>query len=411
MKYLLVIGDGMADNPVAELGNKTPLEVAVKPTFDCMTAAGTMAWALNCPKPLPAGSETALMSIMGCNPIEHFTGRSPMEAAASDLKLSCGQVAYRCNLISVEQIPGELGEKKIISHSAGSIEGQDALDVVTALNADPRFKAALEKAKMVIHPFPAFRQIAVQSGADLTGLTLIPPHDHLGELAGQYLPSGTPLAQQIAEIMCLAHEILLDHPINQKRIESGKLPVNGIWLWAEGTAPSLPSFYEKYGKKGAMISAVPLCHGIAKLMGVDVILVEGATGEIDTNFEGKLEAAYEAIKGDYDFVCIHVEAPDECTHNGDLSGKIKAIEWIDSRILAELARRLKDDGTDYRLLLLADHKTLTATRGHDGDPVPYLIYQSGKDTGFNKPYAEVSVPKDAPLIAGHELLSLLFEQN
>ncbi len=410
MKYILFIGDGMADNPVPELGNITPLQAAKKPCLDSLAARGEVGNVVNCPKGLPAGSETAILSIFGCDPRTYFTGRSPMEAAASGIALQSGNIAYRCNLVNLSEGDGALKEKTILSHSAGSIEGEDALAIVEALEADAEFGALLEKAGITIHHFPAFRQIAVQKAADNTGLKLIPPHDHLGEVVGGLLPTGCENAKLLLALMECAHKVLNHHPINERRRTEGKMPANGIWFWAEGTAVELPNFKEKYGHFGGVISAVPLCHGIAALSGLKMIEVEGATGELDTNFEGKLEKAYELITGEDDFVAIHIEAPDECTHNGDLPGKVQTIEWLDSRVLKPLVERLAKEDFDYRILILSDHKTLTATRGHDGDPVPYLIYQKSVDTGFGGVYDEVTGMAGKTVENGADLMGMLFEK-
>ena len=411
MKYILVIGDGMADNPVEALGGKTPLQVSSIPTIHKMAAKGTVGHTINCPKPLPAGSETAILSIFGCDPREWFTGRSPMEAAASGIALQEGDVAYRCNIITLEDGDMPYSEKRILSHSAGSIDGESAFRVVDILENDPEFRAAQEKARMVIHRAPAFRQLAVQSGADIKGIKLIPPHDHLGEPQGSYLPSGCGNAAVLAELMEIAHRVLNAHPFNEERRKAGKLPANGIWFWAEGTAVSLPDFKAQYGCTGGVISAVPLCHGIGVLRGLQMIEVEGATGEIDTNFEGKLQSALDLIHTDAEFCCIHLEAPDECTHNGDLAGKIQSIEWLDSKILKPLFDTLDAEGMEYRVLLLSDHKTLTSTRGHDGDPVPFLIYDTRKDTGFGGIYDEDTGMAGPFVERGCDLLSILFEQR
>jgi len=380
MKYLLIIGDGMADNPVPELGGLTPLEYANIPTMDSLAARGVMGSVSNCPEGLPAGSDTAITSIFGCDPKKYYTGRAPLEAAATGIKLRAGDIAYRCNMVSYEDADIPFEEKRILSHSAGSIEGDESDGIVTALFADPDFAAAAKRAGMSVNPGHSFRHIAVQSGAEAAGMTLVPPHDHLGEKIGPLLPSGSANADVLRGLMRLAHEKLDHHPLNEKRRAQGKLPANGIWFWAEGTAVELPSFEKSFGKRGAVISAVPLCHGIAALTGLEPVTVEGATGELDTNLEGKVDAAMAALER-YDFAAVHVEAPDECTHNGDLKGKIQAIEWLDSRVVSPLVQRLTERGWDFRMLIVSDHKTLTSTRGHDGDPVPFLLYDSTVDTG------------------------------
>ena len=409
MKYVLIIGDGMADNPVPALEHKTPLQAANIPVMDALAAKGEMGSVINCPGDLPAGSDTAILSIFGADPKVCYTGRSPLEAAATGIQLNPGDVSYRCNMVAYEDSDLPFEEKKILSHSGGSIEGDQSIQLVTDLFQDPRFQAAAQKAGMVVHPAASFRHIAVQAQANITGLSQIPPHDHLGEVIGPLLPSGNDNAAVLKELMKLAHEVLDHHPINEKRRAEGKLPANGVWFWAEGSAVALDSFWDKYHKTGCVISAVPLCFGIARLSGLDVREVEGATGELETNYEGKVAAALEELKT-HDFVAIHVEAPDECTHNGDLPGKLQAIDWLDSRVVGPLTRSLEADGVDYRLLILSDHKTLTATRGHDGDPVPYLIYDSRNDSGLGLPYSEESglkgtlYPEGAPV-----LMNKLFE--
>jgi len=411
MKYVLVIGDGMADNPVPALGGKTPLEYASTPFIDKLASKSELGSVRNCPKGLPPGSDTAILSIFGNDPHVCYTGRSPLEAAASDIKLAPGDVSYRCNMIALEDTGAPFAEKKILSHSGGSIDGDDSIALVTYLFNDPGFKAMAEKAGMLIHPAPSFRHIAVQARADIRGIRLAPPHDHLGEVIGPILPAGCPNAAILTALMEKANEVLDGHPINEARRKDGKLPANGVWFWAEGTGVALESFESKYHHNGAVISAVPLCHGIAKLSGLDVILVSGATGELETNLEGKVDACVKALEGKYDFAAIHVEAPDECTHNGDTKGKLQAIEWLDSRVLQPLTTRLDKEDFDYRLLFISDHKTLTSTRGHDGAPVPYLIYDSRKDLRTGLTYTEANGLKGPYLEAGTMLMPHLFEQD
>lgn len=412
MKYILIIGDGMADNPVESLGGKTPLQAVNKPGIDALAAKGEVGNVKNVPAGLPAGSDTAILSIFGCDPNVCYTGRAPLEAAASGVKLQPGDVAYRCNMVCYEDGDMPFEEKRILSHSAGSIEGEESIAIINALWETPEFRAAADRAGMTVRPDPSFRHIAVQHGADVAGIRLIPPHDHLGEAIGSLLPGGCANAQVLKELMRLAHEILDHHPLNEARRAAGKMPANGIWFWAEGTAVALPNFYETYHKKGGVISAVPLCHGIAALTGLDMIHVDGATGELETNYEGKVDAAVAQLCGGADFVAIHVEAPDECTHNGDLPGKLRAIEWLDSRVTTPLLEKLKEKGVEeYRLLMLSDHKTLTSTRGHDGDPVPYLLYDSRRDSGFGGTYDEDTGMRGRAVAAGVALMGMLFEQE
>lgn len=389
MKYLLFIGDGMADNPVPALDGKTPLETANIPTIDALCAKGVLGSVVNCPSGLPAGSDTAITSIFGCDPRKYYTGRAPLEAAASGITLQPGDIAYRCNMVAYEDADVPFAEKRILSHSAGSIEGEESDAIIAALFADPDFAAAAKAAGMAVNPGHSFRHIAVQSGAIAAGMKLIPPHDHLGEVIGPLLPSGSENAAVLQQLMTLAHEKLDRHPLNEARRAAGKLPANGIWFWAEGTAVKLPDFAQQFGHSGGVVSAVPLCHGIAALTGLEPIFVEGANGEISTNLENKVAAVIRVLE-QHDFAALHVEAPDECTHNGDLPGKLQSIEWLDSRCMAPLVEAFDARGWDYRILFLSDHKTLTTTRGHDGDPVPFMLYDSRVDTGCGLAYSEAN---------------------
>lgn len=409
MKYILVIGDGMADNPVEELGGKTPLEYADIPNIDALAAKSEVGRVRNCPIGLPPGSDTAILSIFGADPRQCYTGRSPLEAAAAGIRLKSGDVSYRCNMVALEDADKPFAGKKILSHSGGSIEGEQSIELITWLFAQPEFKGLAEKAGMRVYPAPSFRHICVQEKADIKGIRLAPPHDHLGEVIGQYLPSGCDNAIVLTRLMETANRLLQNHPVNDRRRREGKLPANGIWFWAEGTGVELQSFYEKFGKKGAVISAVPLCHGIARLSGLEAVEVEGATGELETNLEGKVAAALRAFDDGFDFAAIHVEAPDECTHNGDLKGKLQAIEWLDSRVITPLTRAMDERGEPYRLLFISDHKTLTSTRGHDGDPVPYMIYDSRRNSGSGLTYCEKSGDMGPNLGEGTALMPRLFE--
>lgn len=410
MKYILFIGDGMADNPVDELGGKTPIEFAHIPNIDKIASRGTVGSVRTIPIGIAPGSDTAILGILGCDVTKCYNGRGPLEAAANNIFLNPGNVGYRCNIVSFEDGDKPLKEKKIISHSAGSVEGDDAVALMEYLLSQKEFIEVLTAADMKIHVFPNFRQTAVQAFADITSQILTPPHDHLGEVVGSLLPSGCENAEKLTKIIITANNLLDKHPINNRRRSEGKLPANGIWFWAQGTAAALPKFSEHYGHSAAAVSAVPLVQGIAALMGISLVYVEGATGEIDTNLEGKVTAALELIK-DYDFVIIHVEAPDECTHNGDLKGKIQSIEWLDSRVLTPLMAGIAEMGYEYRLLFVSDHKTLTSTRGHDGDPVPYLLFDSRRDekTGavFNEKQGE-----NGPFIEkGTMLMDYLFSDR
>ena len=409
MKYILVIGDGMADNPVSELNGRTPLEVSNKPYIDKLSEHGVLGSVLTVPEGFPPGSDTAIMSIFGCDPHFCYSGRAPLEVAAQGISLSLGDAAYRCNNVTLtddETVPFE--KKRIVSHSGGGLCEKQGVELVEFLFAHPEFKALADKAGMCVYPTESYRHIAVQKQVDIKGLELAPPHDHIGELVSDYLPKGCANAAVLTELMKKANELLQNHPFNVLRRNEGKLPGNAIWFWAEGTAAKLPNFKEQYGKTGAVVSAVPLCHGIARLTGLDVIMVEGATGEVETNYEGKVAAALKALNTN-DFVAVHLEGPDECTHCGDLKGKIQAIEWLDSRVVMPLCEALKAKGEPFRMLILSDHKTLTSNRQHDGDPVPYIIYDSNKDSQAGLLYSEANGLKGPYLPAGIDLMPSLFE--
>ena len=409
MKYILVIGDGMADNPVPELNGKTPLEAAEKPFIDAMAAKSQVGSVRNVPPSLPAGSDTAILSIFGCDPLQYYTGRAPLEAAGCGATVLPGYASYRCNMICLEDGDMPFEEKKILSHNAGSIEGDVSLAIITQLCADPEFRAAMEQAGMTITPTASFRHIAMQKDGDIKGIVLKPPHDILGQKIGAYAFYGNENAKVLWDLMELANRKLDHLPINEQRRAAGKKPANGIWFWAEGTAVQLPNFVEKYGHHGSVISAVPLVHGIGVLTGLKMVTVEGATGEVDTNYAGKLQAAKDALLAGDDFVCVHLEAPDESTHNGSLSDKLLAIHQIDSLIMEPLTRWMEEQGMDYRLLLLSDHKTLMSTRTHDGDPVPYLIYDSTKPVACGRTYCEASGEQGPYVDRGTELMSMLFQ--
>ncbi|MDR2502283.1 MAG: 2,3-bisphosphoglycerate-independent phosphoglycerate mutase [Oscillospiraceae bacterium] len=410
MKYILIIGDGMADNPVPELEGKTPLDYIEKPAMDAMASAGVLGSVKNCPDPLPAGSDTAILSIFGCDPMMCYTGRAPLEAASTGIMLSPGDIAYRCNMASLEDSGAPFSERVILSHSAGSIEGAQSDALVTDLFADPAFSELAKNAGMTVYPSCSFRHIAVQSGASAEGLILAPPHNYLNRPITDILPQGGKNAGTLRALMEASFKFLDKHPINQARRAEGKLPANCVWFWAEGTAVKLPSFTEKYGKTGGVISAVPLCHGIAHLIGLERVFVDGATGELDTNYAGKVDACVETLRL-HPFAAVHVEAPDECTHNGDLPGKLEAIRRLDALVVAPIAEKMRAVGEDFRILILSDHKTLTSTRGHDGDPVPYLIYDSRADNKTGLRYREIDGARGNYIANGVDLMARLFEQS
>lgn len=411
MKYILIIGDGMADNPIEKLNKKTPLQAVNKPSIDSLARKGIVGSALTVPIGMPPGSDTAILSIFGYNPKIFFSGRSPLEAAGSGIKLNLGNVCYRCNLTALSGDAGtNFVSRRMLSHSAGSIEPENAIALMGVLISNAEFKAAAAELGMKFEVNPSFRHLAVQRSADNEGLVTTPPHDIVGQEIADHLPKGCLNAEKLKALMMLSNRILENNPINIEKRKNGKLPANSIWFWAEGSDIQLPSFRDKYGKTGSVISAVPLVWGIASLAGLKPVHVEGATGVLDTNYEGKVEALINCLKNGDDFAAIHIEAPDECSHDGNLEEKLEAISRLDSRVVAPIIEKCKNEGVDFRLLIISDHKTLISTRTHDGDPVPYLIYDSRKDSGENLPYDEGSAKDNHYIADGSELMSVLFSK-
>lgn len=411
MKYILVIGDGMADNPIPELSGKTPLEAAEKPFVDMLAAKSQVGSVLTVPEMLPPGSDTAILSIFGCDPCKYFTGRSPLEAAGCGVTVEPGYASFRCNMICLEDGDKPFDQKKIFSHNAGSIDGETSIAVITQLCADPEFKAALDALHMTIAPTPSFRHIARQKDGDISGIVLKPPHDILGQVIGGYAFHGNENAKKLWKLMELANKKLEHLSINEARRAEGKMPANGIWIWAEGTSVKLPDFAKAYGHSGSVISAVPLVHGIGVLTGLKMVEVEGATGEVDTNYAGKLQAAKDCLLAGDDFLCVHLEAPDESTHNGSLPDKLLAIHQLDSLIVQPLVEWMEEQGMEHRILLLSDHKTLMSTKTHDGDPVPYLLYDSTKPVESGCTYTEKAGEQGPFVEKGTMLMGMLFETN
>jgi len=410
MKYILIIGDGMADNPVPELNGKTPLEATEKPAVDELARKGHLGSVRTVPIGMLPGSDTAILSIFGCDPTLYFSGRSPLEAAGSGISVPTGYTSYRCNMIGLEDSGRPFDEKKILSHNAGSIDGETSVALIRALCEEEEFAAALKQLNMNIEPTPSFRHIAMQKDGDIFGFVATPPHDILGSRIGSYRHRGNDNAEAIWKLMELANRKLEEHPINESRRAAGKIPANGIWIWAEGTSMALPSFPDAYGVHGSVISAVPLVHGIGVLTGLKMIQVEGATGEVDTNYAGKLQAAKDALLRGDEFLCVHLEAPDEATHNGSLSDKLLAIRQLDSLIVEPLTRWLREQKQEFRLLLLSDHKTLMSTRTHDGDPGPILLYDSTDETDCGLTYTEANGAKGTYLEHGTALMKMLFKR-
>ena len=376
MKYIVVLGDGMSDEPIAALGGKTPLEAANIPTMDALAAGGEMGMVQNVPAGMSPGSEIANLSVMGYNPLTDFTGRSPLEALSVGVKMESDDLIFRCNVVTLtEEEP--YAEKKILDHSSGEISTQEADELMDAI------REAFNDETFQFYTGTSYRHIMVWKKGSASHLE--PPHDHLTQVIGDYLPQDAVLRS----FMEKSYDILNNHPVNLRRAAQGKRKANSLWYWGAGTKPSLGSFREKTGLKGAMISAVDLLKGIAVGAGMEIYQVEGATGSIDTNYEGKAQAAIDALlKDGCDFAYIHVEAPDEMGHQGELDHKILAIEDLDSRIIAPICKAMEDAGEDYRMLVLPDHPTPLRIRTHSGDPVPYVLYDSTRQVKKIARYSE-----------------------
>ena len=364
MKYIVVLGDGMADEPIAALGGKTPLEAADTPAMDALASAGEMGMVQNVPFGMSPGSEIANLSVMGYDPLTDFTGRSPLEALSVGVEMEPDDVIFRCNVVTVtEKEP--YPEKTILDHSAGEISTADADILMDAI------REAFNDETFQFYTGTSYRHIMVWKHGKVSHLE--PPHDHLTQVIGPHLPK----EEILRSFMERSFDILNNHPLNLARAAAGKNKANSLWYWGAGTKPSLQNFTEKTGLTGAMISAVDLLKGIAVGAEMKVCEVEGATGSIDTNWEGKAQAAIDALlKDGCDFAYIHVEAPDEMAHQGLTEEKVKSIEYLDSRIVAPVMKAMEDAGEDYRILLLPDHPNLLRLRTHTPDPVPYVFFDS-----------------------------------
>ena len=400
MKYIIVLGDGMADEPMEVLKGKTPLEVAKKETMDQLAKVGEVGLASMVPKGMSPGSDTANLSVCGYNPKIYYTGRSPLEALSIGVDMKATDVSLRCNVVTLSEEEENYEDKIIIDHSSGEISTEDAAVLVEAL------KEGLKKEGYEFYVGTSYRHLLVWANGKVVELT--PPHDILTKRIGDYLPED----EILREMMKKSYEILVNHPINLKRKEMGLNPANSAWFWGAGTRPALKPFKEKTGKCGVMISAVDLLKGIGVGTGMDNIIVEGANGGLHTNYEGKAKAAIKALLEDgYDFAYIHVEAPDEMGHQGLVNEKIQAIEYLDQRIVKILVDEFEKAGEDYRMLVLPDHPTPIRVRTHTSDPIPYLLYDSRKQLGSQEMYCEkVAVENNIAFEEGYQLIDYLLER-
>lgn len=376
MKYIVVLGDGMADEPLEALGGKTPLEYAQTPCMDSLASMGHMGLVQNVPSGMAPGSDVANLSVLGYDPKRSYSGRSPLEALSVGVKMEPDDVIFRTNIVTLtEEEP--YAEKTILDHSSGEIATEDADVLMDAI------RSAFNSETVQFYTGTSYRHIMVWKKGKLVSLE--PPHDHLGTQIGPWLPKEPMLREMMEE----SFPILNAHPMNLARAEAGKHKANSLWFWGAGTKPSLQNFEEKTGLKGAMISAVDLLKGIAVGAGMKVYQVPGATGSLDTNYEGKAQAAVKALLEDgCDFVYIHVEAPDEMGHQGLIHEKVQSIEYLDQRLIALVKKAMDDSGEDYRMLILPDHPTPIRVRTHTGSPVPFLLYDSTHPEKKKAKYSE-----------------------
>lgn len=400
MKYVVVLGDGMADEPLEELQGKTPLEYADTPEMDRLAALSEIGMAKTIPDGMKPGSDTANLAVLGYNPRQYYTGRSPLEALSIGVDMKPTDIALRCNIVTVSDDSLPYEEKTILDHSSGEISTEDAAVLLEAVRKE------LENDRYRFYVGTSYRHLMIWDQGEVTELT--PPHDILTKVIGSYLPQDPVLR----DMMKRSYEILNHHPLNEERAAKGLNKANSIWFWGAGTRPALDNFQEKNGKSGVMISAVDLLKGIAVGAGMKNIEVEGADGTLHTNYEGKAMAAVKALLEDgYDFAYIHVEAPDEMGHQGSIPNKLEAIQSLDQKVIRTVTREMDRAGADYRLLVMPDHPTPIRCRTHTSDPVPYLLYDSTEKQKQNWLYDEAHGRESGNCLEdGYLLLSRLFEK-
>lgn len=398
MKYIVILGDGMAGEPLAALDGKTTLEAASTPVMDALASMGELGLAKMVPDGMKPGSDVANLAVLGYDPMRSYSGRSPLEALSVGVPMDATDIIHRCNLVTLsENEPYE--EKTIIDHSSGEISSEDADILMDAI------RDAFNNEQFQFFSGTSYRHITVWKNG--TVLDFEQPHDHLGEVIGPYLPT----ENAFRDMMEKSFDILNNHPLNLQRAAEGKNKANSLWFWGAGTKPSLSDFRQKTGLKGTMISAVDLLKGIAVGAGMEVVEVEGATGSLHTNYEGKADAAVKALLEDgQDFVYIHVEAPDEMGHQGSLTDKVQAIEYLDRRVIARVKQAMDASGEAYRMLILPDHPTPIRIRTHSSEPVPYIIYDSRIQQRKLARYTEADAAATGLYTdAGHTLMDRFLE--
>ncbi len=398
MKYIVILGDGMADKPIDELDGKTPLEYAKTPMMDALASMGELGMVHTVPTGMKPGSDTANLSVLGYNPKKYYSGRSPLEALSIGVPMKDTDIALRCNIVTLSEEEENYEDKRIIDHSSDEISTEDAAILLEAVRKE------LETDTYKFYVGTSYRHLLIWDKGEV--VELVQPHDVLGQTIGDKLPEN----KDLREMMKKSYEILANHPINIERKKKGLNPANSCWFWGAGTKPALSSFEDKTKKKGAMISAVDLLKGIAVGASMNVITVEGANGGLHTNYEGKAEAAVKVLTEDgYDFVYVHVEAPDEMGHQGSVDKKVKAIENLDEHVIKPIVQGMNDAGEDYRLVILPDHPTPICIRTHTGDDVPYLLFDSKKKEEHTWKYNEREAAQTGKYIEeGHKLIDYLF---
>ena len=403
MKYIVVLGDGMADYKLPALGDRTPLQCAKKPAIDALAPYAEVGLCRTVPQGFKPGSDVANLSVMGYDPHDCYTGRSPLEAVSIGIDLKDTDVTLRCNLVTLSDEPA-YEDRRMLDYSAGEISTAEARELVAAL------KKEFDGKDFTLYAGVSYRHCLVAAHGK-TGHDLTPPHDISGKPIREYLPKG-PDAEAYLAMMKRSAEILQAHPVNRARIAAGKNPATSVWFWGEGTKPQLADFEEKFGVKGGVISAVDLVKGIGILAGMRVIDVAGATGNYDTNFAGKADAALAALADGLDLIYIHMEAPDECGHQGDTAHKIYSIEQISEKVVRRICTQLDAAKEPYRLLLCPDHPTPIAVRTHTADPVPYLLYDSTLREGCGAVRYDEESAKDTGIFldAGTQLMQRLLKR-
>lgn len=402
MKYLVLIPDGMADVKIEQLGNKTPMQAANKPTMDALAQKSLVGTVSNVPAGMVPESDTANMAILSFDPKIYSKGRSPLEAMSMGLEMQPDETAYRCNVVTLSE-DGDYDNKIIIDHSADEITTAEADELIKALEAH------LGNDNRHFYTGVSYRHCLLWKNGD-DKYPFMRPHDILGKQIKDYLPKAENGGAEFYELMRKSYDILNHHPVNEARRARGLKPANSAWLWSPGKKPQLPNFKAKWGLDAAVISAVDLIKGIGICAGMKSIDVEGATGNVHTNYQGKAEAAIKAFTDGYDYVYIHVEAPDECGHRAEIENKVLSIEKIDAEILAPVLSYLESCEEDYRVMVLPDHPTPIFMRTHTSDPVPFLIYDSKKDANgvstFDEDHATAA---DYYLADGYRLMELLIK--